>query len=233
MTNLNLNLSLDHFLIGTSDLEKSVEWFSALTGVTPSFGGIHPGAGTANYLVSLGEGGYLELIGSIPGEKPRDLGAAFSDFPEAELFWFAARPMDISAHSGALNDLGITTAGLFTGSRRSTDGTELTWDILEFGKHVYGGFVPFMIDWKDTPHPSATVRPAVSFNAFKVAHPRADRLRRIYRAIGLDVDICEGAAKLELILDTPEGGVSLTGTGSMPWFQSSSGSVFNRNSSTR
>jgi len=233
MTNSNLNLSLDHFLIGTSDLDKSVEWFSALTGVTPSFGGIHPGAGTANYLISLGEGSYLELIGSIPGEKPRDLGTAFSDFSEAELFWFAARSEDISMHFGALHDLGITTAAPFAGKRRSTEGRELTWDILEIVKHAYGGCVPFMIDWKETPHPSATVRPTVSFSTFKVTHPHADRLQQIYRAIGLDVKISEGASQLELILDTPKGRVSLTGTGSMPWFQGTGDSVFNRNSSSR
>jgi len=224
-----VNLNLDHFLIGTADLEKAVEWFATLTGITPSFGGIHPGAGTANYLVSLGNGSYLELIGSIPGEKPRDLGKGFAGFEEPGLFWFAAGSKDISEQSKALRGLGMVTAGPFTGKRRSSDGRELTWDILEIGKHPFGGCLPFLIDWKDTPHPSATVQPAVSFNSFKVAHPHADRLQKIYRASGLDIESCEGASQLELILDTPRGRVSITGAGSMPWFKSTRHSVFNPN----
>jgi len=223
----NLNLSLDHFLIGTADLESAVEWFATLTGVTPSFGGIHPGAGTANYLVSLGNGSYLELIGSIPGEKPRDLGAAFSVFSEPGLFWFAVRSHELSTNSNTLNDLGLTTAGPTTGRRRTTEGLELAWDILEIGKHSFGGCLPFMIDWKDTPHPSATVQPSASFNSFEVTHPSADRLQNIYQALGLDVRTREGVSQLELELDTPKGRISLTGTGSMPWFRSTRRSVFN------
>ncbi len=226
-----LNVNLDHFLIGTADLEKAVEWFATLTGVTPGFGGIHPGAGTANYLVSLGNGSYLELIGSIPGEKPRGLGKAFAGFQEPSLFWFAAGSKELSEQSKALTDLGMATAGPITGRRRSSDGRELTWDILEIGKHSFGGCLPFMIDWKDTPHPSATVRPEVSFNSFKVAHPRADRLQKIYWALGLDIETSEGVSQLELILDTPRSRISITGAGSMPWFKSTRHSVFNPDSS--
>jgi len=227
-----LNVNLDHFLIGTADLEKAVDWFAALTGATPGFGGIHPGAGTANYLVSLGSGSYLELIGSIPGEKPRGLGKAFSGFQEPGLFWFAAGSNALSEQSKALRDLGMVTAGPFTGKRRSSDGRELSWDILEIGKHPFGGCLPFLIDWKDTPHPSVTVQPAVSFNSLKVAHPLADRLQKIYRALGLDIESREGASQLELILDTPRGRVSITGAGSMPWFKSTRHSVFNPNLSS-
>jgi len=226
------NLNLDHFLIGTADLEKAVEWFATLTGVTPGFGGIHPGAGTANYLVSLGNGSYLELIGSIPGEKPRGLGKAFAGFQQPGLFWFATGSIELSEQSKALTDLGMATAGPFTGRRRSSDGRELTWDILEIGKHSFGGCLPFMIDWKDTPHPSATVQPAVSFNLFEVAHPHAAHLQKIYRALGLDMEAHEGVSQLELILDTPRGRVSITGNGSMPWFKSTKYSVFNPGSTS-
>jgi len=230
---VKLHVNLDHFLIGTADLEKAVEWFAALTGVTPSFGGIHPGAGTANYLVSLGKGSYLELIGSIPGEKPRDLGAAFSVFSEPGLFWFAVSSHELSAHSIRLNDLGLMTAGPTTGRRRTKEGSELTWDILEIGMHSFGGCLPFMIDWKGTPHPSATVQPAVSFHSFEVAHLSADRLLKIYQALGLDVRTREGVSQLELKLDTPKGRISLTGNGSMPWFRSTRRSVFNSDSANR
>jgi len=222
-----LNVDLDHLLIGGSDLEATAEWFAELSGVTPAFGGKHPNLGTANYLVSLGAGRYLELIGSIPGEKPRALGKAFSDFPTPQLFWFATATEKLSTHSVALKNLGVVTAGPFAGSRLSSDGKELTWEILEFGQHEFGGCLPFMIDWGKTPHPSVTIQPAVSFHTFEVAHPRARRLQEIYRSLGLDVNIQEGNSRLELTLDTPRGSIVLSGTGSMPWFQGSRHGVFN------
>ena len=225
-----VNLNLDHFLIGAADLEAAAEWFATLSGVAPAFGGIHPRLGTANYLVSLGAECYLELIGSIPGEKPRALGKAFSDFPAPKLFWFAVATDALSAHSIALNDLGMATAGPFAGSRLSSEGRELTWKILEIGQHGFGGSIPFMIDWEKTPHPSATIQPEVSFNSFEVAHPRVLQLQKIYRSLGLDMNIQEGVSRLELTLDTPRGSILLTGSGSMPWFQSTRHGVFNRDS---
>jgi len=219
---------LDHFLIGAADLEGAAEWFARLSGTTPIFGGIHPNQGTANYLVSLGNGCYLELIGSIPGEKPRALGQAFSEFQAPRLFWFAIATNTLSAHSVALKNLGMDIAGPFAGSRASSDGSELTWRIIEFGQHGFGGCLPFMIDWETTPHPSTGLRPAVSLNSFEITHPRADDLRKIYRSLGLELNIREGASQLELTLDTPKGSMLLAGTAYMPWFQSFRHSVFNR-----
>ncbi len=223
-----VNLNLDHFLIGAADLEAAAEWFETLSGVKPAFGGVHPKLGTANYLVPLGTGSYLELIGPIPSEKPRVLGEALNKFPAPELFWFAARSNTLSEHASALKTLGMRSAGPFAGKRRSTEGTEFTWEILEIGHHSFGGCLPFMIDWKDTPHPSATVQPAGSFESLEVTHPRADRLQMIYRTLGLDLIACKGVSRLELTLDTPGGSILLTGSGSMPWFQSTRLGVFNR-----
>jgi len=225
-----LNLKLDHLLIGGPDLESTAEWFEKLSGVTPVPGGVHPNLGTANYLVSLGSGRYLELIGAIPGEKPHTLGKAFNAFLAPEVFWFAAASDDLLAHSVAMKNFGMDTAGPIAGSRRSNEGHELTWKILEIGQHEFGGCLPFMIDWEKTPHPSITIRPMVSFKSFRVTHPRAFQLQKIYRSLGLEVTIQEGDPRLELTLDTPRGSIVLTGTGSMPWFQSTRHGVFNRDS---
>jgi hypothetical protein len=214
-----LNLKLDHFLVGAADLKKAAEWFTMLSGITPVFGGVHPKLGTANYLVSLGSGCYLELIGPIPGEEPRGLGKALSEFQAPELFWFAVGSNELPGHAKELKALDMVPAGPFGGKRHSTEGVELTWDILEIGLHPFGGCLPFLIDWKNTPHPSATIQPAVSFVSFKVAHPQADHLQMIYRRLGLDVTIDTESSQLELTLDTPLGSMLLTGTGSMPWFQ--------------
>ena len=54
--------SLDHFLVGTSNLEAAAAQIASSTGVEPVRGGAHPKLGTANFLLSLGSGVYFELI---------------------------------------------------------------------------------------------------------------------------------------------------------------------------
>src|SRR5690349_13938676 len=63
---------LDHILIGVPDLEQGIAAFRKGTGVTPVRGGHHPGRGTENALVSLGDFGYLEIIAPQRGTTASD-----------------------------------------------------------------------------------------------------------------------------------------------------------------
>lgn len=175
---------LDHLVLATPDLAATVDLVARALGVKPVAGGRHPGRGTRNYLLGLGNGGYLEIIGPDPEqpepEQPRPFG--IDELAEARLAGWAVRVTDIDAAITAARTAGFDPGPASDLSRATPDGRTLEWRLTFPDFRERTQIVPFLIDWGRTAHPSAEL-PEVELRSLEAVHPdpvaAAERLRAV------------------------------------------------------
>lgn len=182
-----MNVDVDHLVWAGPDLDRLVEHVAAQTGTTPVYGGRHEGRGTHNYLVGLGSGRYLELLGPDPGQpepsRPRPM--RVDGLTDAALVGWAVRTDDIDGRVAAARDRGYDPGDVAQMSRRTSDGTLLSWRLTP-PEGGFGGVVPFVIDWLDSPHPAAGLSSSMSLSRLTLRHPQPDEVSEALAALGLD-----------------------------------------------
>ncbi|MBL8555660.1 MAG: VOC family protein [Phenylobacterium sp.] len=205
-------MRLDHLVLGAPDLEAGVREVTARLGVAPAPGGVHPTMGTANALLSLGGRVYLEVMAPAPGQsEPTGNGRQLAGLAGPTLGMWAARAADFDAVAAAARAAGLAPMDPVPGSRRAEAGELLEWRMLFIGGHAFGRFVPFFIDWRATPHPATTSPTGARLIRFSVAHPQAAELRHIYQALGLDIEVAEGPARMTAEIEGVSGPVVFSG----------------------
>src|SRR5262245_39579790 len=152
---------LDHILLGCSDLERGIAFVEERTGVKAAFGGVHPGRGTQNALLSLGERHYLEIIAPDPkqagttGPESSVERLKLRGLTEPRLVTWAAHPGSVAELAEKLKKAGVAAQGPTSGSRKRPDGRVLAWKTVNLADDA-GGVLPFFIEWSaELVHPSA------------------------------------------------------------------------------
>jgi catechol 2,3-dioxygenase-like lactoylglutathione lyase family enzyme len=203
---------IDHVILGVNDLQKGIEEFERLTGVRAVYGGAHPGRGTHNALVSLGEPHYLEILAPNPedGGDPSWIGDLTGLTSLTPVGW-AARGEDLPALQQSLNNRGIETEEVRSGARNRPDGTRLAWRTLSYPPSAHP-LLPFFIEWDPgTAHPSATSPMGCRLTGFTLEDPAPDALRKPLQAAGIQVDVREGKeSRMRISLACPKGNVEFS-----------------------
>jgi hypothetical protein len=146
--------SLDHIILGCNDLDAGVEYVHRHTGVRAAAGGVHPGAGTKNALLSLGALRYLEIIAPDPLQPASTDPRHVANLKNPALVGWAIHRRDVRNFATILQGDGIECVGPKPGSRARPDGTTLTWTSLTL-KDDKNGVLPFFIEWdSESLHPS-------------------------------------------------------------------------------
>ena len=204
---------LDHILLGAQTLEVGVAFVEHFTGVQAAFGGVHPGRGTRNALLSLGTRRYLEIIAPDPeqsaGTSP--LLDRLQKISEPKLVGWAAHPRNIQALAAQIKSSGIASEGPTPGSRKRPDGKVLHWQTLNLEDDNHG-LLPFFIEWTaGSLHPSEDAPQGCQLLRLELLTPDPAGLGQLTTKLSLDVPIAKSAsAQLHAVIQGTKGSLSLS-----------------------
>ncbi len=199
---------IDHVILGIDNLARGIEQFTTLTGVAPKPGGQHPGRGTENALVGLGDARYLEILAPVGGSIGPDRAARVAHARLTPTGW-ALHTRDLAALVERVRRAGFTVSGPSPGSRRQPDGSLLEWQTATVrGPDL--AIAPFFIQWADrTPHPSTTSPGGCRLIALDLTDPQPARLEEFFRAAGFHATVRTGSTPgMRLTLECPHGRVT-------------------------
>ena len=205
------SVRIDHVIVGTSDLDLAVRQIAESTGVRPVFGGAHPGRGTRNALIALGDGTYLELLAPDPAQAVdnEELGELRALSRPTPVGWAVSADNEAAIRS-ALAGADVATSKSEGGSRVKPDGAVLRWTSFGYAA-IEDSLAPFFIVWaKPASHPSRTSPTGCRLTGLRIEGPEADSLRRAITPLRLDVTVDRAdRARMHLSLSCPKGAISL------------------------
>jgi Glyoxalase-like domain len=203
---------LDHILLGSPDFEAGIEFVEQCTGVRAAFGGIHPGRGTQNALLSLGERRYLEIIAPDPAQPgvKDPIASNLLSLTEPRLVGWAAHSGSVSVLTEKLRAAGLKFEGPTPGSRRRPDGQLLKWQIVSLADTA-SGLLPFFIEWsQNSVHPSVDAPKGSALLTFAAETPAPEKLAATLKTLNLDLPVKKGERpSLHAVISGPKGNLDV------------------------
>ena len=206
-----MHSELDHLVWAVPELTAGVDEMARRTGVTATAGGRHPGIGTHNALLDLGERRYLEILAPDPSQdRFSSFGSLIHGIEQPRLLTWAARTDDIRAVACSARAAGMSPGPTLALSRRRPDGTSLSWRLMQVGGHDRGPLVPFFIEWRSDEHPSLRGAGGCRLVEFTIFTPEPEAIDAALAPLGLGYSgQARAAAGLRAVIDTPNGRVVL------------------------
>jgi hypothetical protein len=201
-----MSARVDHLVWFCSELEAGKKYFEARLARAPAYGGVHPGLGTRNSLLSLGATTYLEILARDPDQQETALDRELAEIQGYGLYHWAIAGVALEDIAERARQAGVDASDIVSGARSRPDGRKLAWRLVGLRNHEFGALVPFFIDWGASEHPSANAPLGGTLAALQLFSPAARRLNRLFDRLGIGFTVNQGpTAKLQA---TVEGGGS-------------------------
>ncbi|MEZ7897447.1 MAG: VOC family protein [Flaviflexus sp.] len=182
---------LDHIVIAAPDVDSVVVEFEKATGVRPEKGGSHEKLGTRNYILTFGDGHYLEFLGIDENLPAPEKGRPFEldELTGPKVSTFVLHPEDADATVEAGRNAGVDVGDLEPASRRKPDGELLTWRLTPPLGGGMNGAIPFLIDWQDSVSPAFSATARAELESFVVYTDDPETLGGYLAALGTGVEM--------------------------------------------
>ena len=202
--------TLDHIILGCSDLDEGIEFVFQNLGVRATPGGVHPGAGTRNALLSLGTLRYLEIMAPDPSQPDAADPRNVRTLKHPALVGWAEHRNHLDEFAAVLRAAGVDYVGPLPGSRQRPDGSVLNWKSLPLKEDEHG-ILPFFIEWgANTLHPSVDSPRGCGIDSLLITTPDPARSRALSKTLDLDVAMGRSTApRLMAQLHGPAGSLAL------------------------
>ena len=141
---------------------------------------------------------------------PRWMGMDYLTEPKLTRWAMASDLSDTALQ--ALRDYRPEMAVVKAGARDTPEGKHLRWSLTDPTDSPEVEIVPFLIDWsRSEQHPAeALPERGCALTELTVWHPEAERMTAVLHRLGLSLSVrWAHEAKLQAVLQTPEGEVSI------------------------
>jgi hypothetical protein len=212
-----MNGAIDHIIWACRDLESGIDTIESMTGVRAEIGGRHPGLGTHNALMHIGNRSYFEIVAPDPDQDGGPWARSLQAMPEPGLLhWVIARP-DLGEYQNGLPGLVSGGNRIMRVSRLHPKLGQLNWELMLIPGHEHGCLVPFLIDWGDSTHPTESIEAVCTLTRVRITTPRLDEIRKISTWLGIEAEFSEGdESKLEFCIDAPKGEITFATSQPVP-----------------
>lgn len=187
-------MRIDHLVWYCTDLAEGERRFAEALDCRPVYGGVHPGEGTRNALVALGDSTYVEILGRDPAQDARNLDPELQGLVGQGLYHWAVGGANLAELRGKALAAGLDGSDIATGGRALPNGDQLDWSLFGIRNHGFGALVPFFIDWMKSEHPARAAPQRGRLVKVEAFSPEPEKLARIYRVLGLDITVTGAAA---------------------------------------
>jgi hypothetical protein len=190
-----MTVRVDHLVWYSPDLETGKQYFSQRMDCAPVHGGVHPGQGTRNSLLSLGEQTYLEILARDPAQnEASSLDRELAAITGQGLYHWAVAGVDLDAMIERARRGGLDVSKVVSGRRRMPDGRSLAWRLVGLRNHQFGALMPFFIDWGASVHPASNAPRGGSLVGIELFSPVAHRLSGLFETLGLAFTVRQSQA---------------------------------------
>jgi Glyoxalase-like domain len=206
------NNALDNIVLGTSNLEKTMDDFEEMTGVRPLMVVSMNGLGTKSARVAFESCAFLEFIGPDPAQGTFPLAQKLAKIPEGQtvpMHYAVRNSKAADMKDGAWKEQGFECDQVTMIAKDR--GMPWKWDMYFLEGHDDGGIVPFFIIWGESHHAAGRLPIVGTLDSVTVRAPASSKVHGLLLGVD-DIKAESGDNHFEFSFTTQKGTHKFSGS---------------------